>query len=320
MTNEQTLNSQPQVAVEGLAVIDLGSASTRMLLVNAEGVSSKYQATTAMAESLSSSGTISIDALNRVQDVLCTFRDRCAEHSITNVTVVATAAARMATNVDELASLVDSIFGIALRVLTPEDEGSLAFAGATSGLPEDTMVMLVDIGGASTEFVVGVTGTSQASVVSVPMGAVSMSESYIVSDPPDPGGLSSALSVASTHVDDVIRSLPTIPNAAAHGVVVGVGGTITTTAAVEIGMPVYDVKKIQDFVLHKDAAEDVFRALATESHADRAFNPGLEADRVPYIVGGLCVLIATMRHLVIDEIMVSDRDLLDGLKMEVLAR
>ncbi len=103
-----------------------------------------------------------------------------------------------------------------------------------------------------------------------------------------------------------------MPGVGGAGTVLGVAGTITTVAAVEIGLAVYDPEVIHHFVLTRDAVEDVFRTLATESLADRVHNPGLPPERAPVIVGGLCVLVAIMRRLGLDELMVSESDILDG--------
>jgi exopolyphosphatase/guanosine-5'-triphosphate,3'-diphosphate pyrophosphatase len=97
--------------------------------------------------------------------------------------------------------------------------------------------------------------------------------------------------------------------------VVGLAGTITTVAAVEIGLAEWDRDAIHHFRLTKDAAEDVFRTLATESLEDRKHNPGLEEQRADVIVGGCCVLVAVFRHFGFDECLVSEADILDGLVM-----
>jgi exopolyphosphatase/guanosine-5'-triphosphate,3'-diphosphate pyrophosphatase len=104
-----------------------------------------------------------------------------------------------------------------------------------------------------------------------------------------------------------------IPEVGRAGTVLGVAGTITTVAAVEIGLAIYDRDAIHHFVLTRDAVEDVFRTLATEALADRIHNPGLAPERAPVIVGGLCVLVAIMRRLGLDELVVSESDILDGL-------
>lgn len=300
-----------------IAVIDLGSASTRMLICDESGATQHWQETTAMSQGLTDKRGLSADALGRVQKVLTRYREHCDAAEVRSIVAVATAAARQSDNSGDLVALVRQTLGVELEILSESREGELAFRGATKGVADDELVLVLDIGGASTEFVVGVTGAGAADTLSVPIGAVLVTEAYIESDPPDPAELSSALSVVSSHVEDAIRLLPTLTNAAAYGTVIGVGGTLSTTAAVEIGLQTYDRSKIQDFVLERAAVEDVFRTLATEDHEDRAFNPGLPADRVPYIVGGLCVLTAILRHLVISEIIVSEDDLLDGLLAEL---
>jgi exopolyphosphatase/guanosine-5'-triphosphate,3'-diphosphate pyrophosphatase len=99
---------------------------------------------------------------------------------------------------------------------------------------------------------------------------------------------------------------------------VGLAGTITTVAAVEIGLEVYDRDRIHHFRLTHDAAEDVFRTLATESREQRIHNPGLEEARADVIVGGCCVLVALFRRFGFDEMIVSEADILDGLALGLL--
>ncbi len=331
----------PAAAPSGspVAVIDLGSGSSRLLISypaanqaspdEEPGVADiRLHVVTRMGEG--SAGVLSSEGLARVEEALLTFQQRCADARVQHIVVVATEAARRATNVHELQGLVQRVLGTDVHVLSSADEGRLAFAGATSGLASGSLALVLDIGGASTEFAVGHTDApgntraaslspNQVSVVSLPIGAVQISDQYIESDPPDPAELSSALSVVTSHVDDVIRDLPAVLDAISQGVVVGVGGTNTTTAAVELGLAEYRADVINGFVLERDAAEDVFRTLATESNADRAFNPGLHAERVSLIVGGLCVLLAVMRRLVINEIIMSEADLLDGIVAELRA-
>jgi exopolyphosphatase/guanosine-5'-triphosphate,3'-diphosphate pyrophosphatase len=119
------------------------------------------------------------------------------------------------------------------------------------------------------------------------------------------------------HVDDIIRLHP---EALEVSRVVGVAGTIVTVAAVELGLAEFDGTALHGFTLSRDAAEDVFRTLATEALADRVHNPGLPRDRADVIVGGCCVLVALLRRLKVDELTVSTHNLLDGVVLEELAR
>ena len=116
--------------------------------------------------------------------------------------------------------------------------------------------------------------------------------------------------------DDERREIPQIGEAKT---VVGLAGTVSTVAAVEQGLAAYDRDAIHHFRLTKEAAEDVFRTLATERRADRIHNPGLEEARADVIVGGCCALVAILRRLALDEVLCSEADILDGLALSLLA-
>ncbi len=147
------------------------------------------------------------------------------------------------------------------------------------------------------------------------MGCVRLSEKYFHHDPPSPEELSNCLAEVEFHVDEVHR---TMPMAAGASRLVGLAGTVSTVAAVELGLMEYDSEAIHHFNLTKVAAEDVFRTLATEPLADRVHNPGLEAERADVIVGGCCVLVGIMRYLGYSEMLVSEADILDGLVLSQL--
>jgi len=167
---------------------------------------------------------------------------------------------------------------------------------------------VVDIGGGSTEFVLG-TDAPEA-LCSIDVGCVRVTEQFLHSDPPAPEELSGAVSVVRDHLADVEQAIPTIHEAKT---VLGLAGTVSTVAAVEQGLETYDRDRIHHFRLTRAAAEDVFRTLALEPAAERRHNPGLEPGRVDVIVGGLVVLVAVMRVLELDDILVSEADILDGL-------
>lgn len=130
----------------------------------------------------------------------------------------------------------------------------------------------------------------------MPIGAASLIDDSITSDPPRPEELTNAIGTVFDHLDDVLRALPTVLDADGFEIC---GDHATVIAAVEVGgrPPV-------PFELHRAAAEDVFRTVATESAAERARNPGLPADRVDTIVGACCIVVALMRHLHLDTIAV----------------
>ena len=167
---------------------------------------------------------------------------------------------------------------------------------------------VVDIGGGSTEFIVG--GDEVEAARSIDIGCVRFTEQYIEHDPPQPEELHACISVTTAWLDDIAREMPAMTSAPT---VVGLAGTVTTVAAVELGLQEWDRDAIHHFRLERDAIEDVFRTLATESLEDRKHNPGLEEARADVIVAGTCILVALVRWLGTDEILVSESDILDGL-------
>ena len=177
--------------------------------------------------------------------------------------------------------------------------------------------LVVDIGGGSTEFVVG--DAEPAGASSLDIGSASLTQAQLPSDPPRPEELSNAIAIVQDHVDDALRSLPDLATTAIP--VVGTGGTVTTVAAVEIGLPVRSGDGTEDLVdeslhgfwLTRAAAEDVFRTLASEAERDRVHNPGLPRQRAEIIVGGCCILVGLLRRLGAPGLLVSLADLLDGL-------
>jgi exopolyphosphatase/guanosine-5'-triphosphate,3'-diphosphate pyrophosphatase len=225
------------------------------------------------------------------------------------VRAVATSAVRDAANRDAFLDAAAAALGVRPEVLSGEEEGCLAFAGATAELdPADGPFLVFDIGGGSTEFVVGT--TEPEGVLSIDTGAVRLTEQWLRSDPPTAEELSMAVSVVRAHLDDVTRELPA---AARARQLVGLAGTVTTVAAVELGLTNYDRAAVHHFRLTRAAAEDVFRTLATEPLDDRRHNPGLQPARADIIVGGCCILVGILRHLAADEVLVSESDILDGI-------
>lgn len=302
-----------------VAVVDIGTITSRLLICSADGDRITGRAFTRLGEGLAETGRLSAQSLDRTAAALTEFRSQIDAAGVSEIRCVATSAARDASNTAELAAVVNQTLGVELRVITGEEEGRLAFAGATAahGVSGQYAATL-DIGGGSTEFVVGVVGGDAVDSFSTDMGASRFTTAYIVTDPPEPEDLSAALSVAELHVIDAKREIPNLSMVAESGPVIGLGGTITTTAAVDLGLVEYDRTLVNGYVLTRDAVEDTFRALATESSEDRVHNPGLEPERVDMIVGGLCVLVEIMRQLNISEIIVSEFGVLDGVAVEAL--
>jgi exopolyphosphatase/guanosine-5'-triphosphate,3'-diphosphate pyrophosphatase len=297
---------------DAVAAVDCGTNTLR-LLIQRDGVDLvRTEIVTRLGAGLDRTGRVDPTALDRLAAAATSVRRDLDRHGVASPTTVTTAAARSAGNSDELIDVLARTLSAEPRVIGGEEEASLSFAGATRGLdPADGPFCVIDIGGGSTEFAVGTSAADQ--VMSVEMGSVRFTERYIETDPPSPEELLACLSVAETHLSDVVREMPQAANAATY---LAVAGTAVTVAAVEIGCEPDDRDSLHGFELTHAAAEDVFRTLATESLADRRHNPGLHPDRAEVIVGGSALLVATMRFLSIDPVVVSTHDLLDALLAE----
>ena len=299
---------------EPVAVLDFGTNTTRLLVTDGRSLDIRMHRVTGLGRGLEQSGELSEAGIERVLEALSEFTGIIRTHDVQKVRAVATSAARDADNRNQFFDSASAALGHQLELLTGEQEARYGFLGATADLdPRDGPFLVVDIGGGSTEFSFG--RSSPDLYQSVNMGSVRYSEQFLVSDPPKPEELSGAIQVARLHLDDVDRDHPPMGKPAA---LIGVAGTITTIAAVEIGLEPYDTKVIDGFVLRREAAEDVFRTLATEPLEDRKRNPGLEPARADVIVAGCCILVAVMRHWDIDSCLVRERDLLDGIAAELL--
>ncbi len=300
-----------------VAAIDCGTNSTRLLVVGPDGRTlERLMRITRLGQGVDQHRRLADEAMDRTVSVLGEYRKVMDRFSVERVRMTATSAARDATNREEFFSAARQAIGVEPELLTGDEEARLSFAGATAELdPADGPWLVTDIGGGSTEFAVGPAPGSRLEplgVMSVDVGCVRLTERWLHGDPPRPEELSQALSVVHDHLDDVRRELPAVDDAVR---LVGLAGTVTTIAAVEIGLASYDRDRIHHFVLTRDAVEDVFRTLATEKRADRIHNPGLEEARADVIVGGCIVLVAIMRHFDFHECLVSEADILDGLAM-----
>lgn len=300
-----------------VAAIDCGTNSTR-LLVSDGGPRplERLMTITRLGQGVDATHRLAPEAVERTLTVLRDYRAVLDRFGVERVRMAATSAVRDAANRDEFLDAAGEVVGVRPELLDGDEEGRLSFAGATAGLdPADGPFLVVDIGGGSTEFVVG--SSEPVGVVSIDIGCVRITEKYLHAEPPSSLELSQAITVVHAHLDDVKRLLPAVTDAVR---LVGLAGTVTTMAAVQIGLRTYDPERIHHFVLTRAAAEDVFRTLATEARADRVHNPGLEEARADVIVGGAAILVAILRHFDFAECLVSESDILDGLARSVLDR
>lgn len=300
-----------------VGVIDIGTNTTRLLVTDGRTEALRRTTTTRVGAGVDRTGRLSAAGIARTLQCLRDYAAEVEAHHVERLRVVATSASRDAANRDEFFADVAAVTGVQPELLSGTEEGRLAYAGATTDLAVGGFAppyLVIDIGGGSTEFIIddgdGIAATS------VDVGSVRLTEAELVHDPPRPEELTNAIGVVADHLDDVVREVPAV---AEHRTMVGVAGTITTIAAIELGLVTYDRDRVHHFLLTRTAVEEVFRTLATEPLADRKHNPGLAPERADIIVGGCCVLVAIMRKLAAPELLVSEHDLLDGAAAALLA-
>lgn len=304
-----------RATAQPVAAIDIGTNSTNLLIADAQGNDIVREVhVTGLGRGVVHNNMLNEDAIARTIARLQHYATLIKQHEVGAIRVTATEACRRATNAAVFLDQAEAVLGTRPLIIAGTEEGRLAYSGALSHLPaHEGITLVIDIGGGSTEIMIG--EKSLQHTVSFPVGTVVLTESHLLHDPPRPEELTNAIGLVTDFMDDLIRDHPEVLSATR---VVGVAGSIVTIAAVEIGLQEFDATALHGARMTRENVEEVFRTLATETLADRKFNPGLPADRADVIVGGCCVLVGVMRKLRVSEIMVSVNNLLDGLVRDEL--
>jgi exopolyphosphatase/guanosine-5'-triphosphate,3'-diphosphate pyrophosphatase len=291
-----------------------------LLVVGPDGTAlERRMRITRLGEGVDASHTLSSAAIARTVEVLSDYRRLMDHHRVDRARLVATSAARDATNAQEFLSAAQLAVGVQPELLTGLEEGALSFAGATARLPPDRAgkgpVLVVDVGGGSTELVAGYpaavdrTGTSVA-VASMDVGCVRVTERFLHHDPPLADELHEARSAVDEHIAQERHHLPSL---APGGLLIGLAGTVSTLAALEQGLTRYDRDRIHHFVLTEAMVDTWLDRLAGENSRARAARKGMVEGRADVIMGGTVVLQAVMAVFDRSECLVSEDDILDGL-------
>ncbi|MDD3244154.1 MAG: Ppx/GppA phosphatase family protein [Eubacteriales bacterium] len=293
-------------------VIDIGSNSTRLLLCDADGQNilrplRKKLITTRLSQGIVSTGALSSEAMERTRAAVDTLVQEAQEAGAAPIFAFATAAVREAANRDEFIRIMHRSTRLLIDVLPEEVEAQAGFMGAYR--PGSRCV--VDIGGASTEIALG-EGDTLHHAVSVCMGAVRALEKYPLGDIADPLSLQAmqqwAHNVLRSEAPDLPQWLAQTPPQAASGV----GGTITTLAAMDRQLLRYDPAMVQDYALTRHTVDRMIKKLCEMPLEARRQIPGLQPERADIIIGGAVILQQVMRAMDLTQIIVSDRDNLEG--------
>jgi exopolyphosphatase / guanosine-5'-triphosphate,3'-diphosphate pyrophosphatase len=297
-----------------VAVVDIGSNSTRLLIADVSDgrVTDELERrtnVTRLGAGVDTDGRLREDAMQRVYSTLDQYHARIEHHHADKALAVLTSAVRDAANGREFAQAVEDRYGLQPHVLAGEEEARLSFLGATSERdPDDaTPTLVIDIGGGSTELVIG--RRRQAGFhVSTQAGVVRMTERHIDSDPPTSPELDEL-------AQDVRRILgEAVPqherNTVKHAI--GVAGTATSLAAIAQELEPYDPEKVHGYVLGAAERRWILARLAAMTLEQRREVPGLDPARAPTIVAGLVILNEVMALFDLEEIEVSEHDILRG--------
>ena len=301
-----------------VAAIDVGTNSTRLLVAEEDGngfrALDRRLVITRLGEGVNERRVLAPQALERTFRAIADYAAVCGEYEVKKLRVTGTSAVRDAHNRDEFFHGVRKLTGTEAELLSGEEEARATFLGALSDLSHDQPVVVVDIGGGSTELIVG--RAEPERLVSLDVGCVRMLEKHLESDPPSAGELDALRAEVSAGLDDVAADLAVPPGAR----MVGVAGTVTQLAALKSGALVYDPDLTHHSVLSHGDVRRLARRLESLPYEKRKNVRGLEPGRVDVIVAGAEILLCVMEAFDAAEVLVSEKDILDGLVIQLLSR
>ena len=301
---------------EPVAAVDLGTNSIRLVVAEERDGDlfdlARDMVITRLGQGVDRTGRLDPVAVARTMDVLGRYSRRAWALGAGRIRVGATSAVRDVADRALLERAVTRITGSPPEVLSGEQEGRLSFLGATVGLDRGPPYQVFDIGGGSTELVLGEKEADAA--ISVDVGSVRITERVGPADPPTAEDLRIMRAVASEGLATAEGVVP--PGAAAT--LVGVAGTTTTVQALALGLPRYDPEAIHRTVLDRADAERVAGELAAMTTAERAALPVMAPGREDVIVAGAVILVEILRRWRFERCLVSERDILDGLALEMV--
>jgi exopolyphosphatase / guanosine-5'-triphosphate,3'-diphosphate pyrophosphatase len=257
------------------------------------------------------SGNLATEAIEAVCEVLSEYVTACEQLGATNIAAIATSAVRDASNGDAFIAELRERFALSARVLDGEQEALLTYRGATAEREPSGPVLVIDIGGGSTELIVG-NGAEVAFHDSIQAGVVRHSERHLSSDPPIPAELEA---LANDTLTLITAALADHPEAAVESGI-AVAGTPTSLAAIERQLDPYDPERVHGHRLSLESIQHMLSELASVPLAERRAITGLDPDRAPTIVAGVVILIEAMRAFDLTEVTVSEHDILHGAAIE----
>jgi exopolyphosphatase / guanosine-5'-triphosphate,3'-diphosphate pyrophosphatase len=300
-----------------VAAVDCGTNSIRLLIADAVDGSlrevDRRMTIVRLGQGVDATGAFAPEALDRVFAAADEFAGVISDAGVSRVRFVATSAARDVSNRDEFFAGIHQRLGVEPEIISGREEAELSFRGATVSLDETAPYLVADIGGGSTELVLG----DQNGVIaaeSLDLGSVRMTERHVTTDPTSPAELT-----AITKDVDALLDAAVVPVAEARALI-GVAGTVTTVAAVALGLPEYDRDAVHHARLTAAALQSATTWLTTTTRAERSAVRSIHPGRVDVIGAGAVILQRLLDRMTVAEVIVSEHDILDGVALSLAHR
>ncbi len=304
-----------------LAAIDVGTNTVRLLVAESDGPGRFHplyedQAITRLGEGFRATRTLGWEPMRRSLEVVTRYADLARAHGAQAIAAVGTAAARDARNAAEFCAGVERAAGLPLEILPGEQEAALMLRGVLYGLGlRHERLLVLDVGGGSTEFVLAAGGAPERPV-SVRLGVVALTERYLKCNPPRSWELVKLEGAIAEQFDDLRERLGDVRGR----LCAGTGGTVTTLAAIDMGLREYDARRVNGYRLYRRRLTELYRWLARMTVESRRRVPGLEPDRADVIVAGAAIVLQAMEGLGFSELKVSDGGLREGVLLDLMDR
>ncbi|MFD6562865.1 exopolyphosphatase [Micromonospora profundi] len=304
-----------------MAAIDCGTNSIRLLIADLPDGSAGAAAPLVdvtrrmeivrLGQGVDRTGRLAPEAIERTRVALASYAADIEKLGAERVRMCATSASRDAANAADFTEMVQRTLGVAPEVVTGDEEARLSFTGAVRGLPADAKepFLVVDIGGGSTEFVVGDRAGGVRAAISVDIGCVRMTERHLPGDPPTPEQVAAAQADIAAVVD---RALAAVPGREA-ATLVGLAGSVTTVVALAQGLREYDPERIHHARVSYEAVAQVTADLLGQTREQRLANPVMHPGRADVIGAGALVLRVIMDRAGMPSVVASEHDILDGI-------
>jgi exopolyphosphatase / guanosine-5'-triphosphate,3'-diphosphate pyrophosphatase len=302
-----------------LGAIDVGTNTTRLLIAEATGDGyrelDRRLIFTRLGEGVDAGKVLQPGAMKRTLAAIAEFCSLCGEFGVERVQVAGTSAVRDAGNSKDFLEAAGRLSGSPAVALTGDQEARLSFWGATGDLAVGRCVVC-DIGGGSTEFVMGDPASEIAGRISLDLGSVRLTERYLVSDPP----ATEEILTMEAAIDDLLAQAEDQLADVSGAELIGLGGTVTTLAAVYLGLDSYLPESVDRTGVRREPLDALYRNLARMTLAERSRIPVLPEGRADVIVAGAAILSRMMAKWAFEQVVVSEKDILDGLLLQMMGR